>query len=149
MRSTYRLFAYLVATGVLVQAASVAYAWFAVLQDIDAGGVFDKSAGPNPGHLTHAINGMVVTPLIALTLLIVSLFAKIPGGVKWAGSTFGLTALQVALAFVSFSAPVVGALHGLNAVALLVTALFAAHRVKRAVGPDAQQPVVAPSAVHA
>ncbi|WP_238018157.1 hypothetical protein KZZ52_35585 [Dactylosporangium sp. AC04546] len=141
MRSTYRVFAYLVAAGVLVQVASVAFAWFTVIQDIDAGGVFDKNAGANPGHLTHAIGGMAVIPLVALLFLIVSFFAKVPGGVKWAGITFGLTALQVALAFVAFSAPVVGTLHGLNAFALLAVAAIAGHRVRRAVVAPAPQPV--------
>jgi hypothetical protein len=32
---------------------------------------------------------------------------------------FGVTLLQVALAFAAFSAPVIGALHGINALALL------------------------------
>ncbi|MEV6923441.1 DUF6220 domain-containing protein [Dactylosporangium sp. NPDC051485] len=140
MRSTYRVFACLVAAGVLAQAASVAYAWFAVLQTIDAGGVFDKDAGANPGHYAHGIIGMALIPLIALTLLILSFFARIPGGVRWAAITFGLTALQVALAFVSFSAPLVGALHGLNAVALLAAALVAARRVRRAVEPVLPRP---------
>ncbi|GAA2376023.1 hypothetical protein [Dactylosporangium salmoneum] len=135
MRSTYRVFAYLVAAGVLVQAASVAYAWFAVLQTIDAGGVFDKNAGANPGHFAHGIIGMAVIPLIALIFLILSFFAGIPGGAKWAGIAFGLTALQVALAFVSFSAPLVGTLHGLNALALLAAALVAARRVQRPAVP--------------
>ncbi|MER7274794.1 hypothetical protein ABT369_10085 [Dactylosporangium sp. NPDC000244] len=140
MRSTYRVFAYLIAAGVLVQAATVAYAWFAVIQDIDAGGVFDKNAGANPGHYAHGIVGMAVIPLIALIFLVLSFFARIPRGVTWAGITFGLTALQVALAVVSFSAPLVGALHGLNAVALLAAALVAA---RRAVEPVPQQPVAA------
>ena len=35
---------------------------------------------------------------------------------------FGLIVLQVALAFVAFAAPVVGALHGLNALAIIGTA---------------------------
>ncbi|MET7401526.1 hypothetical protein ABZS66_49400 [Dactylosporangium sp. NPDC005572] len=141
MRSTYKVFAYLVAAGVLVQVASVAFAWFTVIQDIDAGGVFDKNVGPNPGHLTHAIGGMAVVPLVALLFLIISFFAKVPGGVKWAGITFGLTALQVALAFVAFSAPVVGTLHGLNAFALLAVAVIAGHRVQRVVTAPAPQPV--------
>nr|BFE59333.1 hypothetical protein GCM10020063_038590 [Dactylosporangium thailandense] len=140
MRSTYRVFAYLIAAGVLVQAATVAYAWFAVIQDIDAGGVFDKNAGANPGHYAHGIIGMAVIPLIALIFLVLSFFARIPRGVTWAGITFGLTALQVALAVVSFSAPLVGALHGINAVAVLAAALVAA---RRAVEPVPQQPVAA------
>jgi hypothetical protein len=72
---------------------------------------------------------MMVMPLLALLLLIVSFFARVAGGVKWAAFVFGLVILQVALAFVSFAAPVVGALHGLNALALLAVAGLAARRV--------------------
>jgi hypothetical protein len=139
MRSTYRVFAYLVAGGVLFQVASVAYAWFAVIQDLDAGEVFDKNAA-NPGHFAHGLAGMAVIPLVALTFLILSFFARIPGGVAWAAITFGVTVLQVALAFVAFSAPVVGPLHGLNAIVLLVVAVLAARRARPA-------PVAAPQPV--
>jgi hypothetical protein len=86
---------------------------------------------------------MAVIPLIALAFLVVSFFARVPGGVRWAGLTFGLTALQVALAFVAFSAPVVGTLHGLNAIALLGVPLVAAHRARRAGTAAAAQPVAA------
>jgi hypothetical protein len=83
---------------------------------------------------------MAVIPFIALSLLIVSFFAKIPGGLRWAGATFGLTALQVALAFAGFDAPVVGALHGVNALVLLAVAFLAGHRVKSKVTVGAPQP---------
>jgi hypothetical protein len=145
MRSTYRVLAYLIAGGVLLQVASVSYAWFAVIQDLDAGAVFDKNA-VNPGHLTHGIVGMAVIPLVALTFLILSFFAQIPGGVTWAAITFGVTVLQVALAFVAFSAPVVGPLHGLNAIALLVVAVLAARRAKPAPASDPQPVTVAAGA---
>lgn len=120
MKQTYRILAGLVALGVLVQAAAIAFAWFDVLSQVDGGAVFDKNAEGNAGHAIHGTVGMMVIPAIALILLIVSFFAnkEVPGAAKWGGIVFGLTVLQVALAFVSFGAPVVGALHGINALLL-------------------------------
>jgi hypothetical protein len=46
----------------------------------------------------------------------------VPGARMWAGIVFGLIVLQVALAIVAFSAPIVGALHGINALAIIGTA---------------------------
>ncbi len=34
--------------------------------------------------MLHGMIGMMLIPLLALVLLIISFFAKIPGGVKWA-----------------------------------------------------------------
>jgi hypothetical protein len=117
VKQTYRILAGLVALGVLVQAAAIAFAWFDVLSQVEGGAVFDENAEGNAGHVIHGMVGMMVLPAIALILLIVSFFANkvMPGAAKWAGIVFGLTVLQVALAFASFSAPVVGALHGINA----------------------------------
>jgi hypothetical protein len=121
VKKTYRVLAGLIAIGVLVQAASVAFGWFDALSAVDAGTVIDGNYEGNAGHVIHGVVGMMVMPLVALILLILSFFAKtaVPGAVKWAGIVFGVTLLQVALAFAAFSAPVVGALHGINALVLL------------------------------
>ena len=121
MKQTYRVLAGLIAVGVLIQAASVAFGWFDALSAVDAGTVIDGNYEGNAGHVIHGIVGMMVMPLLALILLIASFFARkvVPGAVKWAGIVFGVTLLQVALAFAAFSAPVIGALHGINALILL------------------------------
>ena len=41
------------------------------------------------GFMLHGMNGMMLIPLVALVLLIISFFAKIPGGPKWAGMVLG------------------------------------------------------------
>ena len=128
MRSTYRVLAGLVAIGVLLQAMFIALGGFTVLKDVDGGAVFDKNSDPNTGQLLHGYTGMMIIPIIALLLLIVSFFAKVDGGIKWALFVVGLVALQIALAFVSFGAPVIGLLHGLNAFALAGVASMAARR---------------------
>lgn len=120
MRSTYRVLAYLVVLGVVVQAASIAFAWFSVINEVDSGTVIDESFEGNAGHALHGMVGLTAIPLLALLLLVVSFFAKVPGGIKWAAIVLGVAVLQVVLAFVSFGAPIVGALHGINALALAV-----------------------------
>ncbi len=120
MKQTYRVLAGLIALGVLVQAASVAFGWFDAISAIDSGAVIDGEYEGNAGHAIHGIVGMMVIPLLALILLITSFVTAkaVPAGRKWAGIVFGVTLLQVALAIAAFSAPVLGALHGINALVL-------------------------------
>jgi hypothetical protein len=125
VKQTYRVLAGLVALGVLVQAASIAFGWFQAISDIENGAVIDENAELNLGHLTHGMVGLYGLPLIALILLIVSFPAAktVPGARKWGGIIFGLTVLQVALAIFAFAlAPAIGALHGLNALLMFAAA---------------------------
>jgi hypothetical protein len=128
----------LISLGVVVQAASIAYAVFSLTHEIDTGAVVDKSyvensSGPEGiGFAIHAIDGQMVIPLLALVLLIVSFFAKIAGGVKWALFIVLAVVVQVVVAFVSFAAPVVGVLHGLNALIVFSLAVFAGRRAAAA-----------------
>ena len=134
MRQTYRVLAGLIALGVVVQAALIAYAWFATISDLEAGGVFDANSEGNAGHAGHAIVGMMVLPALALIFLIVSLVAAkaVPQGRTWAAIVFAAVVVQVTLAFVSFGVPVIGALHGINALVIFSTAVRAA---RLAMGP--------------
>ncbi|GAA1135211.1 hypothetical protein GCM10009630_37490 [Kribbella jejuensis] len=128
MRATYRVLAGLVAVSVVLQAMFIAWGFFTVGKDVDGGAVFDKNSSDPAGLALHGIFGSSVIPLLALLLLIVSFFAKVDGGVKWALYVFGLVVLQIALAFASFAAPIVGALHGANALALMAVAGIAGRR---------------------
>jgi hypothetical protein len=129
MRSAYKGIAFLIALGVLIQAAAVAGGWFGTINEVDDGAVINSDYEGNIGHAVHGINGMMIMPLLGLLLLIVSAFAKIPGGAKWAGLTLLAIVVQVVLAFVAFGAPVVGVLHGANAFVVLGLALYAGRRV--------------------
>ena len=129
MRATYRVLAGLVAVGVVLQAMFIALGWFTAIKDMDDGLVIDKNYDGNIGHTLHGQFGTLVIPILALLLLIVSFFAHVPGGIKWALYVFGLVVLQIALAFLSFGVtPVLGLLHGLNAFALLAVAAIASRR---------------------
>ena len=143
MKSVYRGLALTVAGLVVLQAAFIAYAMFGLSDWVADGGTLDASAfGPDSdvevgggvGFMLHGISGTILVPLASLVLVIVSFFAKVPGGVKWALIVFGVTVLQYALAFIGRSAglPAIGALHGLNALILFGVAVTAAMRVRSA-----------------
>jgi hypothetical protein len=144
MRATYRVLAGLIALGVVVQAALIATAWFQVLHDTDDGSVFDKNTDRNWAQVGHGTVGIMVIPLIAIILLIVSFFARIPGGVKWALITFGVVVLQILFAFVGFGAPILGLLHGINAFALAGVASVAMRKARLA---EQSAPTVQPAPI--
>jgi hypothetical protein len=138
MRTAYRALAWLIALEVAVQAAAMVYAiaGLGIWVDQD-GGVLDKAAFESGerlfpefvGLIVHAINGMMVIPLLALVLLIISFFAKVPGGVKWAALVLAAVVVQVALGMFGHEAAVFGLLHGINALLLFSLAVVAGRRV--------------------
>jgi hypothetical protein len=136
MKSVYRFLAYAVAVEVVVQAMAMVYGIAGLGKWIEDGGVFDKSvmeseSSPFPevvGLMIHGINGMMVIPLLALALLIVSFFTRIPGAARWAGLVLLLVVLQITLGLVGHGIPAVGALHGMNALVLFSVAVVAARR---------------------
>ena len=138
MRTTYRVFAYVIAAEVAVQAAMIAFAVFGLGIWVDKdGGVLDKATSESEpdftgalGFAIHGMNGMMLIPLIALIFLILSFFAKIPGGVAWAARVFGLVVLQVLLGLFGHESAYLGLLHGINALAVFSVALMAGKRVK-------------------
>jgi hypothetical protein len=143
MRTVYRVLAWIVAVEVLIQAAAISYAIFGFGKWIQEGGVLDKSvmesqvtAFPEEvGFMVHGLNGMMVVPALAVLLVIVSFFAKVPRGVALAGGVVGLVALQVLLGMFGHGIPGLGLLHGANALALFVVAVIAARRATLPVGP--------------
>ncbi len=137
MRATYKYLAYAVPVLVAVQAAAIAFAFFGLGKWVEDGGTLDKAAMEGNdlsftgdlGFMVHSIDGQMLIPLVALALLVVSFFAKIPGGTKWAAFVLLDVVFQIALAFTAFGAPVVGMLHGLNALFLAWLGWTAARRV--------------------
>ncbi|TNC28449.1 DUF6220 domain-containing protein [Amycolatopsis alkalitolerans] len=138
MRTVYRVLAYLLALEVVVQAAAMVYAVAGLGRWIDNGGVADKATLENDdqafseavGFIAHGINGSMVVPAIVLLLLIVSFFARIPRGSWWALGLLLLVALQAELGFLGHSTPLLGLLHGINALAVFTVALVTARRAK-------------------
>ena len=82
MRTAYRVLAYAIAVEVAIQAMAVVWAVAGLGKWIMSGGVADASmmqseATPFPevaGFMIHGINGMIVVPVIALVLMVLSFF---------------------------------------------------------------------------
>ena len=97
MKQLYRALAYLIAAGVALQAAAIAYSVFAMFDWVARGGTIDKALieteNPEIGGITgfnlHQLMGVNIIPLLALLFLISSFFAKIRGGIIWALIVFG------------------------------------------------------------
>lgn len=137
MKSVYKVLAFLVAAEVAIQASMMAFAVAGLGIWVDKeGGVLDKATFESEpdftgavGFMVHGINGMMVIPLLALVFLIVSFFAKVPGGVKWAALVLLAVVVQVALGIFGHENAVFGMLHGLNALLLFSLAFMAGKRV--------------------
>jgi hypothetical protein len=126
MRSAYKYLAYAIDVLILVQAAAIAWAVFGLSSWIEDGNTLTKakmegdtfSFTEERGFMIHGINGQLLIPLIGLILLIISFFAKVPEGPKWAGMLFGGIVLQVALGMVAHAVPALGFIHGFWALLL-------------------------------
>ena len=138
MKATYRVLAYLIPVIVALQASFIALGVFGLGKWVEDGNTFTKSVLENGGStgdvgfMLHGI-GAQAAALVALILLIVSFFAKIEGGVKWAAFIFGDVVLQWVLAFVSFGVWAVGALHAINAFVLFGLGMMAAINATRSI----------------
>lgn len=138
MRKLYAGLAWIIAGGVVVQAAAIAFAFGGVLNRVSNGDVVDKalleSGGAGGvgelGFWIHGIVGGGVIPLLAIALLVVSFFVRVRGAKLWAAITLGLVALQVTLGFSITDVPYLGLIHGANALAIVVAAVIAALRIR-------------------
>jgi hypothetical protein len=137
MRRAYHVLAYVIAVEVVVQAMAMATAVAGLDHWIQDGATVNKHVIDNNPSFTgsfgfpvHAINGEMLIPLVAIALLVVSLFAQVAGGTRWALYVIGLIVVQVTLGVSQGDVPLLGLLHGANAFAILVVAVLAARRAK-------------------
>jgi hypothetical protein len=149
MRSAYRVLAHLIPILVVLQAMVIAWAVFGLGKFIQDGGVVNKAFVDDRdtmhftaerGFAYHGIGGMMVIPIVALALLIVSFFAKVPGGVQLALVILALVVIQVVLGIVSHEAPWLGLVHALNAFLIIGTSLAAVRRAKGAAAKETAMP---------
>ena len=139
MRSVYPVLAYLIAALVVVQAGAIAYGVFGLFSWVEGGGTFDQAVvdaenagiGGGFGFGLHITIGYFVIPLAALLLLIISFFAKVPGGIRWALFLFLTVVVQTLLAGFARAVPGIGWLHGMVALVLFGLAVTAGIRAGR------------------
>ncbi len=140
MHKFYKVLAYIIVVEVAVQAMAVVYGVAGLDRWVEHGGVFDKSVISEHKSVfpetiafpVHGLNGTYLIPLFALLLFVTAFFARIPGGLKWAGLVLTLVVVQVLLGYTAGEVPAIGSLHGVNALLLFVSALHAGRRVSRA-----------------
>lgn len=126
MRSAYRYLAYAVEALILLQAAFIAWAVFGLSKWVEDGNTLTKARMEGGtfaftearGFMFHGISGEMLIPLVGLVLLIVSFFAKVPEGPKWAGMLFGGILVEVVLGTVAQGVPALGFIHGFWALLL-------------------------------
>lgn len=151
VRKTYQILAWLIAAGVVVQAASIAFGLGGMVSYVNGGGVVDKALIESEqatftgdlGFPIHGIVGGLVIPIASLLLLVCSFFTKVRGTTTWAAIVFGLVLVQAMVGYSIKDVPYLGLLHGANALAVLVAALVAVRR-GRSVVPS----VTTPSSEH-
>lgn len=134
MRKTYSVIAWIIAGGVVVQAASVAFGLGGMMRYVHGGGVIDMAVIESGqveftgaiGLPVHETVGGLVLPVLALALLVISLFVTVPRGKTAAALLFALVLVQVMAGYSIKDLPYLGLLHGANALAVLVMALVTA-----------------------
>jgi len=138
MKSAYKYLALAIALDVLLQAASIAYAVSGLASYVDdghqvaEGTLADAHFTGVGGYALHATNGMVVIPLLAIALLVVALLSRIPGAARQAGIMLVMVVVQVGLGGAAGAVPILGALHGVLALAVFGFATMIGVRAIRA-----------------
>lgn len=139
MHRAYGVIAWIIAGGVAVQAAAIAFGVGGMVHFVQDGGVVDKALIES-GQITylgeigfwiHAIGGAVVVPLAAVALLLLAFAVRVRGARLLAAIVLGLIALQVMAGFGLRDLPYLGLFHGVNALAVLLVSVYAALRVGR------------------
>ena len=140
MRRIYSTLAWVVAAGVVVQAASIAFGFGGMASYIMDGGVVDKDLIESEqatftgdlGFPVHGIVGGLVLPIAAFALGVVSFVVKgVPRAKTLAWGTFALVFIQGSAGYSIPDLPYVGLFHGANALLILVVAIYAARTASR------------------
>jgi hypothetical protein len=135
MKTVFKVLAYIIAAEVIVQSAMMVFAVAGLGIWVDGGGVLDKAAFEDEnlsftgvaGFMVHGINGMMIIPVLALALLVMSFFTKLPGAIRNSALVLALVVLQVTLGLFGHENAYIGMLHGLNALILFTGALYTGH----------------------
>lgn len=141
MRKLYSALAWVVAAGVVVQAASIAFGFGGMVGYVMEGGVVDKALIESHeatftgdlGFPVHGLVGGLLLPVAGLALGIVSFLVRgLPRARVLAWAVFALIFIQGSAGYAIPDVPYVGIFHGSNALLILGLAVVAARRASRA-----------------
>ena len=135
MKAAYKWLAFIIAAEVVIQAASIAFGDARLDKYVADGATLTKDTDSFPGLTSlviHAINGMMLIPLLAIALLVVAFLSRIPGAARQAGILLVMVVVQVGLGGAAGAVPILGALHGVLALAVFGFATMIGVRAIRA-----------------
>ena len=125
MRSVFRWLTSILFVAVVIQVGLAGYGIFNAIHKAKTAPLTQKALEDDLG--AHGVFGYLVL-LIMLLMLIVALAGRVGSSeAKWAGGIFLLGLLQAILGAASISAPALGFLHGVNALAIYAAAALLAH----------------------
>jgi hypothetical protein len=126
MRGAFRWLSAILFVAVVVQIALAAFGAFDAVHKAEHVSISKKAI--EDGFTAHAILGTLIL-VVMLVVLIVAAAGRLDSAVVGlAGAIFVLGIVQMLLGAVSTSAPVLGLLHGLNALAIFTLTGLQAHR---------------------
>jgi hypothetical protein len=143
VRNLFRWLSAILFAAVVVQVALAAFGAFDAVHKADKVSISKKTI--ENGFGAHAALGTLIVIAMLVLLIVASAGRLGPMQVRWAGGIFALGVIQFALGIVSTSAPVVGLLHGLNALLIFSATGLLAHRTWTRDAAEAA-PARAPSA---
>ncbi len=126
MQSSFRWLSASIFALVVVQMGLAGFGAFDSIHKADKTRIGKKTVEDAFG--AHAILGSVIVLLMLLALIAAVAGRLGPARVRFAGVVFALGILQFILGAVSTSAPALGFLHGVNALAIIAATGLLAHR---------------------
>lgn len=126
VRTAFRWLTSILFVAIVVQVGLAGYGAFDAIHKAEGASVSKKAI--EDGFGAHAAVGSLIL-LVMLLLVIVAAAGRLgPAKLKWSGGLLGLGILQMVLGVVSTSAPALGFLHTVNALAIYAASALLAHR---------------------
>jgi heme A synthase len=136
MRSTFRYLTSVLFVAVVLQVMLAAFGAFDAVHKSKHVPITRKTI--DNGFGPHSVLGYVIVLVMVLLVITAATGGVGPGPLRMAGALLACGILQIILGVVSESAPVVGVLHGLNALAIFSLSGLLAHRTWAAERPAAR-----------
>jgi len=126
VRSVFRVLTSILFAAIVIQVGLAGYGAFDAIHKAKTAPIKLKPLEDSFG--AHAVFGYVIVLVMLLLFMVASSAGLGSEKVRWSGGILALGVLQAILGAVSPSVPVIGFLHGINALAIYAAAALLAHR---------------------